>query len=171
LCVGGGVPGVGEVAFDRAGDDAESGEVEGESCGLEEEGSVLGFPPEFHQFAVGMVQAISREVAGKLDLLFAREVGYWRQRFGEPVDDAVDDLADAGDGDAELGSGGAERNARDTHGFIDFEISLAGRKKGTVDSGVMWLLLFKEINVGAQFGESGDEVQGIFLQARGQGTS
>ena len=61
-------------------------------------------------------------------LLLPGDLGLRRQDLAEPLDDAADDLADAGLGDFVLLGLRPRRAADDVDGFVDFEVAFGGRE-------------------------------------------
>jgi len=88
--------------------------------------ALVGGEPFLVGVAKEVFEAISRDVAGDEQLGFAGERGLGRKRFGEPIEDFADDLADAGLRDICLGGDLAGAGEFDHDAFIDEEIAGAG---------------------------------------------
>ena len=120
--------GVGGEGFDRAGEDAEASQG-GDDAGLLAEvfGVVRGVP-EDPQVCELIAELVGGQVLGEAGFLLLLQFGFDGQSRGEPVADALDDLADAGLGNAVFlgdGSGGSEL---DQVHFVDVEVAGGGRE-------------------------------------------
>jgi hypothetical protein len=107
---GGGLPdgdgdsfdGVGGEAVDEAADDAEAGLSGGQADADSRVFDVLSHVPEGGHLLVLTLEAIGSDLAGEMRFLLLGDLGLGREDFAQPLDDAADDLADAGLGDFPL---------------------------------------------------------------------
>src|SRR5207248_3053296 len=91
--------GVGGPAGCDAADDAQTGLGGGQADANSRVFRVAGFLPEGRYFFQLMLKAVGSDLTSEIELLLFGDLGLWRKDLAQPLDDAADDLADAGLGD------------------------------------------------------------------------
>jgi hypothetical protein len=121
--------GVGNEVFGEAGENAEAGLGHGDADGLAQVLGVMRGAPEGHHFLIDVQEAISRDFLGEADFAVFVDVAVWRDGDREPLNDAFDDLPDAGLGHAFHPGHFAGGNAFDVDTLVDFAVAGSGRIK------------------------------------------
>ncbi len=102
--IGGGLPGgdgdsfdgVGSEAIEKAADGAEASLSGGDSHAKARVFRLPGHVPEGRHLLVLMLKAVGGDLTGQMRFLLLGDLGLRREDLAEPLDDAADNLADAG---------------------------------------------------------------------------
>src|SRR6267142_1836535 len=122
--------GVGSEAIEKAADHAKTGLSGGDSDANPPVFRLLGHVPERRHLLVLMLKAVGSDLAGQMRLLLPGDLGLRRQHFAQPLDNATDDLANAGLRDLVFVGLRPGLAAGDVDSLVDFEITFGGGNLG-----------------------------------------